>query len=110
MSRRPESSQHDPWCAQADADVVLRVKAVPGAKRDAIVGLLGDRLKIRVAAPPEGGRANDAIIRLVADALGRPAKSVTLDSGATSPEKLLRIRSARAGEVAASLLDRTKDA
>ena len=47
-------------------DLVLRVKAVPGAKRDAIAGALGDRLKIRVAAPPEDGQANAAIRALLA--------------------------------------------
>ena len=39
-------------------DLEIRVKAVPGAKREEIAGALGDRLKIRVAQPPEGGRAN----------------------------------------------------
>lgn len=65
----------------------VRVKAVPGAKRDEIVGVLGDRLKIRVAQPPEGGRANEAIRALLAAELGLGARAVVLTHGATSPAK-----------------------
>jgi uncharacterized protein (TIGR00251 family) len=71
--------------------VRLRVKAVPGASRDAIAGLLGDRLKIRVSAPPEGGRANEAIRRLLADAFAVPKADVTLESGPASRDKTFAI-------------------
>ncbi|CAN0557360.1 unnamed protein product, partial [Laminaria digitata] len=47
----------------------LRLKAVPGASRDSIAGILGDRLKVRVSAAPEGGRANTAIVKLLAKSL-----------------------------------------
>jgi uncharacterized protein (TIGR00251 family) len=80
---RPDPATPGAW--------LLPVKAVPGARRDAIVGPLGDRLKIRVAAPPEGGRANTAIRRLIASALGVRASAVTIAAGTTSPEKTLRI-------------------
>ena len=69
----------------------LRVKVVPGAKRDEIVGRLGDRLKIRVSAPPEGGKANAAVCALVAQALGIDARGVTVSQGTTSPLKTLTI-------------------
>ena len=49
----------------------LRVKVVPGASRDQFAGLLGDRLKIRVAAPPEAGKANAAVLALLGRWLGR---------------------------------------
>jgi len=49
---------------------LIAVKAVPGAARDEIAGLLGERLKVRVAAPPEDGKANEAICRVLAAALG----------------------------------------
>jgi uncharacterized protein len=88
---------------------MLRVKAVPGAKRDAIVGLLGDRLKVRVAAPPEGGRANESIRRLITQALGLSAKAISIESGATSPEKLLRIRATRVEQVADQLVGPLSD-
>jgi len=73
-------------------DLVLRVKAVPGAKRDAIAGPLGDRLKIRVAAPPEKGRANEAMLALLARTLGAREADLTIESGPSSPEKTVRLR------------------
>lgn len=54
----------------------LRLKVVPGGSRDALAGILGDRLKIKVAAPPEGGKANAAVERLLSDLLGAPARIV----------------------------------
>ncbi len=74
-----------------DRGVRLRVKAVPGASRDVIAGPLGDRLKIRVSAPPEGGRANEAIRRLLADAFAVSKADVTLESGPASREKTFAI-------------------
>lgn len=69
----------------------LRVKAVPGARADAIAGVLGDRLKVRVSAAPEGGKANAAIGRLLAGRLGVPERDVRLVSGATSPAKVFEV-------------------
>ena len=69
----------------------IDVKAVPGAKRDGIVGPLGERLKVRVAAPPEGGRANDAIRALLARALGVPNGSVSIVSGGSRAEKTVLV-------------------
>jgi len=70
---------------------LLRIKAVPGASRDTIAGVLGDRLKIRITAPPEGGKANAAIITLLARALDVPKSAVTLERGQTHAEKSIRI-------------------
>jgi uncharacterized protein (TIGR00251 family) len=76
----------------ADGDgVVVAVKAVPGARRDGVAGVLGDRLKVRVSAPPEGGRANDAIRRLLAARLGVRVGRVEIVSGHAHPEKTLRV-------------------
>lgn len=71
-----------------DTGVRIRVKAVPGARRDEIASVLGDRLKIRVSAPPEGGRANAAIASLLASALGVPARNVSLVSNPRNPGKV----------------------
>ena len=70
----------------------LKVKAVPGASRSEIVGRLGEALKIRVAAPPEGGKANREILALLAGRLGLAAADVTLVSGASSPAKVVELR------------------
>lgn len=88
---------------QDGADVLLRVKAVPGASRDALRGRLGERLKIAVTAPPEGGQANAAIIRLVAATLGVSARSIIIETGHSSPLKTLRIRDRQLEDVAAAL-------
>lgn len=83
--------------------VLIRVKAVPGASRDAIAGLLGDRLKVRVAAAPEGGKANDAICALLAEALGAKPRDASIVSGHASPEKLVRIVGVTAPDARAAL-------
>lgn len=75
----------DPSCVR------LAIKAVPGSRRDQIVGPLGDRLKIKVAAPPEAGKANDAIVALLAETLGVRDRDITILSGHTNPEKVVRI-------------------
>lgn len=92
------------WCEQAGADVLVRVKAVPGASRDQIAGLLGDRLKIRVAAPPEGGKANASICDLLAKTVGVGKRDVTLESGGTHPEKVLRVAGVTVERVSSACL------
>ncbi|MGH7132101.1 MAG: DUF167 domain-containing protein [Phycisphaerales bacterium] len=71
--------------------VLMAVKAVPGASRDGVAGVLGDRLKVRVSAPPEGGKANEAICGLLAQAVGVPARSVEVVAGHSRAEKTVRI-------------------
>ena len=79
-------------CTTSDAaDTLLRVKAVPGAKRPGIAGVLGDRLKVKVSAPPEGGKANTAIRTLIARALNIAPSRITLERGQSDPAKTLRI-------------------
>lgn len=77
----------------------LKVKVAAGASRDAIDGWLGDTLKVRVTAPPERGKANAAVVRLVAEALGMPPARVTILSGPTSPRKTLDIAGLPEAEV-----------
>ena len=72
--------------------VRVAVKAVPGSSRDAIAGPLGDRLKVRVTAPPEDGKANKAIEALLASACGLPVRSVLVVSGYTRPEKTVELQ------------------
>lgn len=86
-----------------DGSVLIRLKAVPGAKRDEVAGVLGDRLKVRVSAPPEGGKANKAICGLLAGVLGVRARDVEIVSGMTSPEKVARVVGVGESEVRAAL-------
>ena len=84
-------------------DVLIRVKAVPGASRDRLQGLLGDRLKIAVSAPPEGGKANAAIIKLLAAKLDLAAKDLEMESGHGNALKVVRVRLAQVEDVAEAL-------
>ena len=88
---------------QHGEDVLLWIKAVPGASRNQLAGAVGDRLKIRISAPPEGGKANRAICALLAKALDLRKREVTLDSGHGSPEKIIRIHNATAEALRARL-------
>ena len=67
------------------------LKVIPGASRDQIVGWLGDRLKVKVRAPAESGKANRAVTTLVAAKLGLPLHAVRIVSGGASPRKLLEL-------------------
>ena len=83
----------------AGAPVRIPVKAVPGASRDQIVGMLGGRLKIKIAAPPEDGKANAAICELVAATLGLKTRQVEVVAGHGNAEKVLEVRGMDAADV-----------
>lgn len=74
--------------------MLLPVKVVPGSRREEIVGWLGERLKVKVAAPPEDGKANEALCRAIASALGFSARGVSVVSGHSRAEKVVRIEGA----------------
>jgi uncharacterized protein (TIGR00251 family) len=67
--------------------VVLPVKAKPGAKVDELIGEHDGALRVAVTAPPEGGQANEAIVRLLAESLGLKRSQFTLLSGAAARSK-----------------------
>jgi len=67
----------------------LTVKVVPGATREAIVGWLGDQLKLKVRSPPEKGKANAAVIALLAKEMGVPARSIEVCRGHTGRIKVV---------------------
>lgn len=71
--------------------VYIQVKAVPGASRSRIVGWLGDHLKVAVAAPPEGGKANKAICEVLAKALGIRHQDVQVVAGTSNPRKKVAV-------------------
>jgi len=86
------------------ASCLLHIKAVPGARRDEIAGPLGSRLKVRISTPPEDGRANKAICRLIARTIGVRVAAVTLVRGPVSPAKTLWIAGTSAQAAATALL------
>jgi uncharacterized protein len=69
----------------------LRLRVSPGAVRPGVVGRHGQAWKVRVATPPEGGRANEAVERLLSEALAVPAQTVTLVSGRGSRDKIVEL-------------------
>ena len=70
---------------------LISVKVVPGASRSRIAGPHGDALKVQVAAPPERGRANDAVVELLSAALGVSRASVSLVSGHGGRDKIVEL-------------------
>lgn len=86
-----------------DGSIRIRIKAVPGAKQDQIVGVLGNRLKVRISAPPEAGKANKAICQLIARALGVKRRDVSVVSGQTNPEKIIAVNACDLKEATSQL-------
>ena len=69
----------------------LRVRVSPGARSNAVLGRHGEGWKVRVTAAPVGGKANDAVLRLLAERLDLPGKSLTLVSGPSSRDKIVEL-------------------
>ena len=78
----------------------LRLRVVPGAGRNAVVGRHGDAWKVRVSAAPERGRANDAVVGLLAETLAVPTRDVTLVAGHTGRDKIVELAGISAPEIA----------
>lgn len=73
----------------ANPSTRVRLRVSPGARRDELVGRHGEGWKVRVAAPPEGGRANEAVLDLLARELALPRRSLSIVSGQTAREKVV---------------------
>ena len=81
----------------------LRLRVSPGATRTELAGRHGDAWKVRVSAAPERGRANDAVVGLIADRLRLPRTAVSVVSGRTSRDKIVELRGLSPGEAARRL-------
>lgn len=71
--------------------ITFAVKVHPRARKNAITGVVGDALKLALTAPPVEGRANQAVIEFFAELFAIPRSSVTIASGETSRNKVIRI-------------------
>jgi len=88
---------------QTAGGVRLTLHVQPRASRTELAGLHGDALKLRIAAPPVDGAANDAVIRFLAGLLGVPRTAVTLVAGAESRRKVVEVTGVGAAEAAGRL-------
>jgi len=70
----------------------LRIRVSPGARKTELVGRHGEAWKVRVAAAPERGRANDAVLELLADRLRVSAAELTLVAGRSGRDKIVELR------------------
>ena len=81
----------------------LEFRVVPGAARPGLVGRHGAAWKVKVAAPAEAGRANQALIRLLSDAVELPRRAVSIVAGHGSREKIVSFDGISAGDLDARL-------
>ena len=79
------------WCSSTATGIRIAVQLAPKAKKTEVVGVVEDMLRIRLQAQPVDGKANEALIRFVADTLGVPKRAVALTHGFTSKRKLLEV-------------------
>jgi hypothetical protein len=80
------------WFKRGDGEVTLALRVQPRAARDEIAGLHGDRLKVRITAPPVDGAANEHLCRFMARVFAVPAARVTLLRGTSGRDKLVSVR------------------
>ena len=73
------------------SSIRLQLRVSPGAACAQVVGRHGAAWKVRVTAAPEGGRANDAVLKLLAERLGLPRRALSIVSGQTGRDKVVRM-------------------
>lgn len=79
--------------------VQISIRAQPGARREGVCGVHAGRLKVAIAAPPDKGKANEAIIRVMASALGLKRSQLAITSGQTSRDKTLQVEGTAVADV-----------
>ena len=84
-----------PWYQWDGEDLILAVHIQPKASQDALDGAYGERLKIRISAPPVDGKANEHLVRFLASLFDVPRRQVRLLSGESSRAKRIRIQQPR---------------
>ena len=91
------------WIQSTAGGCVVNVRVIPRASKNQIHGMLGDALKIRLQAPPMDGKANDALVRFLAEILKLPARNISLLSGQTGRNKRVLLGGMDAAAVCAHL-------
>ena len=94
---------------ESDDGPVVRLHVQPGAGRTQVTGVFGTALKVRVAAPPEGGRANEAVLELLAESLGVDQKTLELTAGERSRSKRVLVRGVEPAALTRTLEDLLSD-
>ncbi len=79
------------WYRRSGEVITLTLHVQPGAKRSEIAGLHGEALKLRLAAPPIEGRANEALLKFIAELFGVPLRQVELRQGGQSRHKVVAV-------------------
>ncbi len=83
------------WCRRDGEDLVLALRVQPRAARDELAGSHGDRLRVRITAPPVDGRANAHLLRFLAGCFDVPTADAVLERGENGRDKQVRIRRPR---------------
>ncbi len=84
---------------ERDGELTFGVRVVPRASKTAVVGEHDGALKVRVAAPPVEGAANEELTRFLAKCLGLPARSVEIVGGHASKTKVIKVAGAKAEDL-----------
>jgi uncharacterized protein len=84
---------------ESSGGITFAVKIHPRATNDEITGEVGDALKVSLTAPPVDGKANDACIEFLATLLNLPRSSVTIASGQSSRNKVIRVTGLSAEDI-----------
>lgn len=74
-----------------DGGVVFTAKVIPGSSRTAVCGLLDGMVKVKIAAPPEKGKANQRLLEFLAKQLGVKKNAISIISGQTNPVKQIQV-------------------
>lgn len=83
------------WCSALPGGVRLAVQITPNAKKTEVIGVLDDALKLKLQAQPIEGKANEALVRYLAETLSVQRSAVTITHGQTNKRKLIEVRSAQ---------------
>jgi len=91
------------WLDVRPGEVTVRLRVQPRSKRPGVAGIAEGRLRVRVSEPPTDGRANEAVVRMLAKLIGVPKSAVDVRHGAAAREKTVSITAADPSAIAARL-------